>query len=120
LGRLDVAEVLARHPAGRAVPAHAVLIPAPPQRPCSRGVEILKPLAREAIVADVADGSLDPRLVLGSAHARGIDEEATRLRIFAEALDDLRLESIRPGDDRLHVVDDHDAEDPAVERPGGL
>jgi hypothetical protein len=83
-------------------------------------VEVVQSLAREAIVADVANCSLDARLVSRSAHTGGVDEEAARLRVLAEALDDLRLEAIGPGDDRLHVVDHHHAEDPAVERPGSL
>jgi hypothetical protein len=53
-------------------------------------------LAREAIVADIADRSLDARLVLGPAHTRGVDEEATCLRIFAEAFADPRLWRPRP------------------------
>ena len=79
-----------------AVPTHAVLVAAPPERPFTRLVEVVQLLAREAIVADIADCSFDARLVLGSAHTRGVDEEATCLRVFAEALADPRPRKTPP------------------------
>ena len=47
-----------------------------PERPRTRLVEVAQSLAREAIIADIADRSLDAWLVLGSTHTRGVDEEA--------------------------------------------
>ena len=40
--------------------------------------------------------------------------------LLLEDLVDLRFDGIGAGDDRLRVADDHDAQDPAVERPGHL
>jgi hypothetical protein len=49
-------------------------------------------LTAKAVVGDCLDGALDARLVLGVSHPRGVDDEAARLRILGEAVDESRME----------------------------
>jgi hypothetical protein len=77
-------------------------------------------LAGEAVVADAGHGPFHAGLVPRVAHAGGVDDEAARLRVFEEGGRQPGLQGIRPLDDRLGVIGDQDAEDPLVERPGGL
>ena len=61
---------------GGAVPTHAVLVAAPPERPFTGLIEVMQLLAREAIVADVADRSLDARLVPGFSAGENLTHPA--------------------------------------------
>jgi hypothetical protein len=97
-------EVLARHPLGRRVPAHALLVGAPGEPAATSVAEIEQLLAGEAVVADIAHGALDARLVLGMPRPRRVNVEAARLRVLEEAVDDARLARIRGSEDRRESV----------------
>lgn len=83
---------------------------------CALGLELCLRFARasEAIVADVANGALDPRLVLRLSDSSAVDDEASSLRVLEEVADQSRLKRVGLIDEGLGVVGGQDPEDTAV------
>src|ERR1041384_2789282 len=109
--------MLARHPLRRRVPAHPILLGRPCASPPTSIGEVEQLLAGETVVADVAHGPLDARLVLRPPLARRINVEAASLRILQKAVDDARLARVGGMHDRLGAIGNNDEEHPVVELP---
>ncbi len=105
----------ARHASRRSVHASSGDLAAPSCGTVAKLAEVrAKLLSGKPSLAHVGDLILHARLVLRTANARRVDEEASPLRVFEEGAIEHRLGRMRMHHRRRHVVG-HDALDDATE-----
>ena len=90
---------------------------APGNRPAPGVVKVHEDLAGEEIASYILDGALDLWFIFRVPYPSGVYFEAPGLGVLYKSIIETGVSDVRLGDDRGHIVRDHDGEDTSEIRP---